>query len=163
MRWDIKSDGGPVCITAVDDLLVSSHGVHLDIGGIVADRGWSFPCDNILDVVAIKSSEGDDVTTKEGTVVPGNGIDVDSIVNSEENALRKNVENGGIFYASGSTIPSFGVNFICEISRQYFEAIGIISGWCMPAKVTCGKAITSVPKNRLWSHGSGCAIEMRGR
>ena len=149
MRGHIKSNGGPVCITAVDDFLVSSHGVYLDIGGIVTDRGCSFPCDNILDVVAIESSEGNDVTTKEGTVVPGNGIDVDSIVDSKENALRKNVEDSGIINASGSTIPTFGVNFISKIAWQHFKAIGIISGRCMPAKVTCGKAITSVPKNRV--------------
>jgi len=63
---DKKSNGGPVCITGLDGFLVLSHGVYLNIGGVVVDIGCSFPSDNILDVVAFESSKNDNVATKEG-------------------------------------------------------------------------------------------------
>ena len=94
MRWDIKTNSGPVRITAIDSFLMSSHGVYLDVGGVVTDWGCSFPSNNILDFVTIESSKDNDVSSKKRTVVPGNGVDVNSVVDSRKNALVKNVENG---------------------------------------------------------------------
>ena len=92
--WDKESNGGPVSITGLDSFLILSHGVHLNIRGVVVEMAGAFPGNNILDVVRFEAAKYDDVTAKKGLVVPSGGVDVDAIMYTTENAFRVNVANG---------------------------------------------------------------------
>jgi len=88
-----KADGRPIGVTGLNNFLILSHGINLHIGGVVVEVGCTFPSDHIFDVVTFKSAENDNITTKEGRIVPSVRINIDAIVYSTEKTFRVNSAN----------------------------------------------------------------------
>ena len=159
--WDEESNSRPVSVTGLNRFLILSHGVYLNIGGVVVKVAGAFPGNNILDVVRFETAKYDDVTAKKGSVVPSGGVDVNSIMYSTKHAFMVDVANGRVVNMKGRSIPSSHVNFISEFPWRHFIPIWVVGDCRMPAQVAYRESIASVSKNRLLSHG-WFTIEMQG-
>src|SRR6266702_3880663 len=85
---DEETEGWPIVIAGINNFLVFSHSVHLDVSDVVANVVSAFPCYDVLDVGAVKSTKNDDVSSTNWASIPDDWVDVDAIVNSSKHSFR---------------------------------------------------------------------------
>jgi hypothetical protein len=123
---DIKTNGGPVSIAGLDCLLVLAHGVDLNISLAFADEGRALPGYDIFDVIVGESTENDDVTTEEWSVVPADWVNVDAVVYASEHALRINGTDNSVVNLPSSTIPVGSEVLLRKGSWDYLIAVKVV-------------------------------------
>ena len=63
MNGDEETEGWPIVIAGVNNFLVLSHSVYLNVGDVVANVVSAFPCYDVFDVCAVESAKNDDVSS----------------------------------------------------------------------------------------------------
>ena len=88
MDGDEETEGWPIVIAGIDNFLVLSHSIHLDVSDVVANVVSTFPCYDVFDVWVVESTKNDDVSSANWASIPDDWVDVDAIVDSSKHVLR---------------------------------------------------------------------------
>ena len=88
LNRDKETEGWPIVIAGINNFLVFSHSVYLDVGDVVTNMVSAFPCYDVLDVSAVESAKNDDVSSANWASIPDDWVDVDAIVDSSKHSFR---------------------------------------------------------------------------
>ena len=84
---DEETKGWPIVIARVNNFLVLSHSVHLNVGDVVTNVVGAFPCYDVFDVGVVESAKNDNVSSTNWTSIPDNWVDVYTIMDPSKHAL----------------------------------------------------------------------------
>ena len=122
------------------------------------------PGNNVLDVVAFESSEGDNIASEKHSVSPYGRVNIDAVVYAGIHTFRLNGQDERIVNSTNSAIPTRIVIFFNKGARKDLIAVWVGSGGGVPSELAHRESVASVLKNRLRAGQGGFDIVMdRGR